>query len=155
MLKATVIGHLKLLLAFGIAIRPFANAVANANGYFPMFAAWPQPQGAGTQITLTYSYINLLDGSIINSDTGEAYTPAEIRGMVEAAFQDYALHLPIDFVEISDSGPAPNTGSYPANDLANIRIGQVPSIDNANAFAYFPIDPSAGLSGDIVFNASR
>ncbi|MEM7466563.1 MAG: PEP-CTERM sorting domain-containing protein, partial [Pseudomonadota bacterium] len=66
-----------------------------------------------------------------------------------------ALHLPIDFVEISDSGPAPNTGSYPANDLANIRIGQVASIDNANAFAYFPIDPSAGLSGDIVFNASR
>lgn len=29
-----------------------------------MYASWPQPGGAGSPITLTYSYSSLLDGSI-------------------------------------------------------------------------------------------
>ncbi|MCP2937196.1 hypothetical protein NK983_31345, partial [Salmonella enterica subsp. enterica serovar Typhimurium] len=32
-------------------------------GHFPMYAAWAQPDGPGSAITLTYSFSNLLDGS--------------------------------------------------------------------------------------------
>lgn len=123
--------------------------------YFPIFSTWPQPGGPGSPITLTYSYSNLLDGSIINSATGQPFAPEILRGAFEAAFRDYSAVLPISFVEVVDHGPLPETGQYDPTGLADIRIGQVPHIDDANAYAYFPGDASNGLAGDIVFNTGR
>ncbi|MEM7564989.1 MAG: VPLPA-CTERM sorting domain-containing protein, partial [Pseudomonadota bacterium] len=61
-----------------------------------------------------------------------------------------------DFIEVSDNGPLPETGEYDPTGLADIRIGQVAHIDDANAYAYFPLNTDiSGLSGDIVFNAER
>jgi matrixin len=133
-------------------------------GYFPMFSSWEQPGGPGSPITLTYSYSNLFDGNIINSATGDPMSTSLLRSMFETALWDYASVLPIHFIEINDYGPLPETGDYDPVGLADIRIGQVPHVDGANAYAYFPTDvlyadfgdnPVNGLAGDIVFNAQR
>lgn len=124
-------------------------------GYFPVFSTWSQPDGLGSQITLTYSYSNLFDGSIKDFATGEAIPETVLRSAFEIAFQDYANFLPIDFVEVLDTnGPLPETGEYNPAGLADIRIGQVAHVDGANAYAYFPLEGS-GLAGDVVFNAGR
>ncbi len=130
----------------------FAASLANA-AYFPMFSSWDQPGGPGSPVTLTYSYSNLLDGSLINSATGQSFAEETLKGAFEAALRDYTAILPISFVEIADHGPLPETGDYDPSGLADIRIGQVPHVDDANAYAYFPA-PN-GLAGDIVFNAER
>jgi hypothetical protein len=121
---------------------------------FPIFSTWPQPGGPGAAITLTYSLSNLLDGSLRDPATGAALTADELRGAFEAALGDYAAILPIHFVETADAGPLPETGEYDPAGHADIRVGQVPDIDGANAYAYFP-EPGSGLAGDVVFNAVR
>jgi hypothetical protein len=124
-------------------------------GYFPMYASWPQPGGAGSPITLTYSYGNLLDGSMA-SGAGVPISASVLKSAFEQAFADYTAILPIHFVEMADAGPLPETGQYDPAGLADIRIGQVPHIDDANAYAYFPMNTEiSGLAGDIVFNAGR
>jgi hypothetical protein len=128
-------------------------------GYFPMYHTWPQPGGLGSPITLTYSYSNLFDGSIKDSSTGAPMVESVMRSAFETAFWDYAIHLPIHFVEVPDNdGPLPESTlpyDYDPTGLADIRIGQVPHIDGANAYAYFPFSTESGLAGDIVFNAGR
>jgi len=124
-------------------------------GYYPMYASWPQAEGASSPITLTYSYSNLLDGSIATR-AGVPLSIDTLKGAFEQAFADYAAFLPIHFVEVIDAGPLPETGQYDPYGLADIRIGQVANIDDANAYAYFPKNPeTSGLAGDIVFNAQR
>jgi hypothetical protein len=123
--------------------------------YFPMYSTWPQPGGPGSPVTLTYSFINLLDGSLVDAATGDPFAPGVLRGAFEAAFEDYARVLPISFVEMADAGPPPESGPYDPAGLADIRIGQVPHIEGANAYAYFPASAAIGLGGDIVFNAKR
>jgi len=133
----------------------FFSGAAHA-GYFPMYHTWAQPGGLGSQITLTYSYSNLFEGSIRDFSSGEAIPETHLRAAFETAFWDYANILPINFVEVLDNyGPLPETGEYDPTGLADIRIGQVPHIDGANAYAYFPFDDNSGLAGDIVFNAER
>lgn len=124
-------------------------------GHYPMYASWPQPGGSGSAITLTYSYDNLLDGGI--ADRWGTPLPADdLRAAFEQAFSDYAAILPIHFVEAADAGPLPESGQYDPAGLPDIRIGHVPHIDDANAYAYFPMDTDiSGLAGDIVFNAQR
>lgn len=124
-------------------------------GYYPMYASWPQAGGPGSAITLTYSYSNLLDGGIATA-AGVPLAADVLKGAFEQAFSDYAAILPIHFVEVKDAGPLPETGQYNPTGLADIRIGHVLHVDDANAYAYFPIDPdTSGLAGDIVFNARR
>lgn len=131
------------------------SLTAKANGtYFPIYSQWLQADGLGSDLTLTYSYNNLLDNSLLDYYTGEPISASKLRGAVEAAMWDYASILPIHFIEIADNGPLPETGEYNPTGMADIRIGQVPQIDNANAYAYFPFQGS-GLAGDIVFNAER
>ncbi len=130
-------------------------APALAQGYFPIYSTWAQPDGPGSDITLTYSFSNLLDGSI-RDGSGQPWSAQALRGAFEAAFADYAAFLPIHFVEVEDAGPPPATGQYDPTGLADIRIGQVPHVNGANAYAYFPpTGPGNGLAGDIVFNAQR
>lgn len=123
-------------------------------GYFPMYSKWEQPGGLGSPITLTYSYINLLDGGILDGTTGDSIPAPMLKSIFETALWDYANVLPIHFIEVIDSGPQPETGQYEPTGLPDIRIGYVPHVDNANAYAYFPNEAS-GLAGDIVFNAER
>jgi hypothetical protein len=124
-------------------------------GYFPMYASWPQPGGAGSPITLTYSYSKLLDGSMA-SGAGIPISASVLKSAFEQAFADYTAILPIHFVEVADAGPLPETGQYDSAGLTDIRIGQVAHIDDANAYAYFPMNTEiSGLAGDIVFNAER
>jgi hypothetical protein len=146
-------GIARILRGLATAWLALTAAVGSA-AYFPVYSTWPQPAGPGSPIVLSYSFSNLLDGSIIDSATGSPFSSETLRGAFEAALRDYAAILPISFVEMVDSGPMPETGSYDPKGLANIRIGQVPSIDDANAYAYFP-NPNDGLGGDIVFNAGR
>ncbi|HMM77445.1 MAG TPA: matrixin family metalloprotease [Gammaproteobacteria bacterium] len=127
---------------------------ASARAEFPVFGTWPQPGGPGTPLTLSYSYSKLLDGSLLDRASGEPFTPDALRLIVETAFSDYANVVPISFREILDAGPLPETGEYDPSGLADIRIGQVPHVPGANAYAYFPSEGS-GLAGDIVFNALR
>jgi hypothetical protein len=122
---------------------------------FPVYSTWPQPGGPGSPLTLTYSFSNLLDGSIRDGGTGQPIAAEVLRGAFEQAFRDYAAVLRVSFVEMIDLGPAPESGPYDATGLADIRIGQVPHVDDANAYAYFPAPISKGLGGDIVFNAGR
>jgi PEP-CTERM motif len=124
-------------------------------GYYPMYASWPQPGGPGAPITLTYSYSNLLDGSIATGE-GVPLSIVVIKGAFEQALADYAAILPIHFVEVPDAGPLPETGPYDPTGLPDIRVGQVPHVDGANAYAYFPMTVETnGLAGDVVFNALR
>ncbi|MEM7019133.1 MAG: matrixin family metalloprotease [Pseudomonadota bacterium] len=125
-------------------------------GFFPVYSTWPQENGLGSQITITYSFSNLFDNSIRYGSNGNPIPSAILNDAFVTAMQDYTQHLPIDFIEVSDNGPLPETGEYAPTGLADIRIGQVAHIDNANAYAYFPLNTdSSGLSGDIVFNAER
>ena len=124
-------------------------------GYYPMYASWDQPNGIGSPITLTYSYSNLFDGGIVSA-AGQSLTADIMRSAFEQAFADYAAVLPIHFVEVADLGPLPETGQYDPAGLADIRIGVVQHVDDANAYAYFPQNTSmSGLAGDIVFNGQR
>lgn len=124
-------------------------------GYYPMYASWPQAGGPGSPLTLTYSYSNLLDGSMA-SRSGVPLPVDVLKSAFEQAFSDYAAFLPIHFVEAVDAGPLPETGQYNPTDLPDIRIGQVAHVDDANAYAYFPMNPdTSGLAGDVVFNALR
>jgi hypothetical protein len=121
--------------------------------YFPIYSTWPQPGGPGSPITLTYSYSNLLNGSLLDRATGQSFSSELLRGAFETALRDYTAILPISFVELRVSGPAPETGQYDPTGLADIRVGVVPYVVNANAYAYFPGSSADGLAGDIVFNA--
>jgi hypothetical protein len=122
--------------------------------YFPIYSTWNQPGGPGSAVGLTYSYSNLLDGSLVNRMTGQSFHGELLRNAFETALRDYSAILPISFLEIQDLGPLPETGQYDPAGLADIRVGVVPSVAKANAYAYFPNDNGAdGLAGDIVFNA--
>jgi len=147
-------GPRRLVRHLGIALAGLLSSAA-WGGYYPMFATWPQPGGPGSPITLTYSYGNLLDGSIATR-AGVPLPVDVLKGAFERAFRDYADILPIHFVELADAGPPPETGQYDPRGLPQIRIGQVPHVTGANAYAYFPMHTeTSGLAGDIVFNARR
>lgn len=144
-----------VFLDFSI-ILPFVVVMETASAnYFPIEYTWPQPDGIGSPITLSYSYSNLLDGSILDFNTNEPISGANLRGAFEAALRDYTEILPIHFLEVSDTGPLPETGEYNPEGFADIRVGQVLQIEDANAYAYYPFDNSSGLAGDIIFNAER
>jgi len=124
-------------------------------GYYPMYASWDQPNGPGLDMTLTYSFSNLFNGDVVDAN-GQPFSIDIMRSAFEQAFTDYATVLPIHFIEVADAGPLPETGEYDPTGLANIRIGVVPLIDDANAYAYFPQNTAtSGLAGDVVFNGER
>lgn len=79
---------------------------------------WPQPNGLGTPVVITYSYSNLLDGGL-----GGKLTESELRAATEEALALWATYAPLEFREVSDTGPAPSDTSYAANNHPDIRIG--------------------------------
>lgn len=101
---------------------------------------WPQPGGSGTPVVITYTYSNLLDGTLLLIDT------ADLRVATEEALGLWASYAPLRFVEVADWGPEPSDLPYPAMNAPQIRIGHH-ATDTA-AHAFFP-DAFDGLGGDI------
>ncbi len=110
---------------------------------------WPQPNGVGTSLTVTYSYANLLDGGM------KGVTAAQLKAGVAESLKLWAAVTPLRFVEVSDSGPTPNDTSYAPGSTPNLRFGHH-AIDGASgvlAHAFYPFDvPGDGLSGDLHFD---
>jgi hypothetical protein len=127
-----------------------ASAVVAASCLFaapvhadPVGLQWPQPQGDGTSIAITYSYANLLDGTFL------LITPSELRAATEEALGVWASHAPLHFIEMPDSGPAVSDQPYPAGGYPQIRFGHHTLTEVAHGFY-----PGAdGLSGDVHFAA--
>jgi hypothetical protein len=115
---------------------------------------WPQPNGIGNPITISYSYSNLLGGSIAN------VSDQELRAATEEALLVWAAYAPIDFIEVEDTGPNPteSENSYAASNHAEIRIG-AHTIDGSRggelAHAYFPFSTTEGLAGDLHLDADE
>ena len=112
---------------------------------------WPQPEGPGTAVTITYSFSNLLNGELSGLSAENA------KRAVEEALTLWSEVAPIHFVEMVDDGPLP-TGeelAYRALDRPQIRFGHHPidgDTGNALAHAYLPFSTSEGLAGDIHFD---
>lgn len=117
------------------ALTPVSTASAD-----PVAVGWPQPGGRGSPVVITYSYSNLLDGSLL------LLSPQELRAATEESLALWARYAPIDFIEMADTGPPPSDILYDGAGDPRIRIGQHPMPDIAHAF--YPDDPS-GLAGDI------
>ena len=112
---------------------------------------WPQPNGPGTAVTITYSFSNLLNGELRGLSANNA------KRAVEEALTLWSEVAPIHFVEMADEGPLP-TGeelAYRASDHPQIRFGHH-LIDGesggALAHAYLPFSTREGLAGDIHFD---
>ncbi len=112
---------------------------------------WSQPDGSGSAITLTYSYSNLLGGTI------SGVSDSKLRASTEEALAVWASYVPIHFVEVEDSGPTPTASesSYTATNRPHIRIG-AHAIDGSQggelAHAFLPYSTSDGLAGDLHFD---
>lgn len=110
---------------------------------------WPQPGGPGTPAQITFSFSNLLDGQI-----GD---PNVIRSIILEALSLWTAVAPIQFTNVTDSGPAPSGDSYPADSHPHIRFGHynIDGVGGTRANAYLPSDLGEGLSGDIHFDDSE
>ena len=89
---------MKKMMFFYSVIMLFVTLTDRANAtYFPIDYTWDQPEGLGSDITLTYSYSNLLDGNMLDFNTGKPISTVSLRAAFEAALWDYAKILPIHF----------------------------------------------------------
>jgi len=125
----------------------------NVTGEFSVVpgAKWPQPGGRGRPVDITYSYSNLLNGDL------DGITPTELQDAVEEALSVWAAVAPLNFIEVSDSGPLPDASEtqYLPGSNPNLRFGQH-AFDGSGgvlAHAYFPLSLStSGLAGDLHFD---
>jgi hypothetical protein len=113
---------------------------------------WPQPNGPGTPVYLTYSYSNLLQPGF-----NTVLSAAELRSATEAAFGLWARYAPIHLFEVPDAGPAPSESEYSPVATADIRIGfesQLPNGDVAHTHIPYARESYtiSGLGGDIHFS---
>ncbi|MDY6786016.1 MAG: matrixin family metalloprotease [Cyanobacteriota bacterium] len=109
---------------------------------------WDQPGGSGSPLTITYSYSNLLDGTL-------GLGASTLRSAVEEALGIWADFAPLNFVEVEDSGPPAGDTSYPAAGLPQLRFGHhfFDGSGGALAHAYFPFSTTNGLAGDVHFDS--
>jgi hypothetical protein len=117
---------------------------------------WPQPNGRGTPVKVTYSFENLLDGGLLMPN-GQPLSTTLIRKSVEEAFGLWASVAPLTFREVPDDG---RTYAQGATQYGQIRFRHIlingpdpppPAQPIAKAQAYFPTGNSA-LSGDVEFD---
>lgn len=125
------------------AAAPRAFAVSNTK--------WPQPNGLGSAITITYSYSNLLDGQM------SGLSVDQLKQGIEEALGLWAAVAPLHFEEVDDTGPLPDNSDsdYAAAGHADIRFGHH-VLDGAQgselAHAFLPYSTTAGLAGDLHFD---
>src|SRR6476620_7229696 len=106
----------------------------------PIGLQWPQPDGRGTPVFVTYSYSNLLDGTFFLA------SPNELRAATEEALRLWAQYAPLQFVELPDAGPPPSDVPYQTGALVpQVRIGHQDMGDLAHG--YYP--GTDGLAGDV------
>lgn len=117
-------------------------AVATAD---PVTLGWPQPGGSGSDLVITYSYSNLLDGSFRMID------PDALRAATVEALSLWAAHAPLHFLELSDSGPSPSDTPYSGEGHPQIRIGHHDMPDLGHSF--FPSTGDA-RAGDVHLDSS-
>ena len=130
----------------------FSCALLLANSAHADAFRWPQPEGPGTPVLLTYSFSNLLDRAFPG-----ALTESDIRASTAEAFGLWSHYAPLHFIERPDSGPAPSDREYAPGTHPDIRMGYH-FIDDGTvlAHAYLPSNTDeSGLSGDVHFNAMR
>lgn len=117
---------------------------------------WPQPGGPGSPVTLSYSFENLLDGSLRGPD-GVSLDGSLIRTSVEEALGLWASVAPLHFVEVPDDGLSYAAG---AREYGQLRFRHVyingpdpppPADPVAKARAYFP-SGGGSLAGDVEFD---
>jgi T5SS/PEP-CTERM-associated repeat protein len=114
---------------------------------------WPQTS-SGTAVTLTYSYSNLLDGTI------SSLSAVQLSAAVTEALQLWSAVAPLQFEQATDSGVLPTSAdaNYSATNRPRLRYGQH-SIDgalNTLAHGYFPLSTnSSGLAGDVHLDSAE
>jgi hypothetical protein len=109
---------------------------------------WQQVQGSGAPVTVTYSFINLLDPAF------QGLSEWQLRAATAEAFGLWAQYAPLHFIERPDSGPAASDDNYYPDGHPDIRIGAHGEDDGMLAHAFLPIDTeTSGLAGDIHFNS--
>jgi hypothetical protein len=109
---------------------------------------WPQPNGRGTPVFLTYSYSNLL------STDFDGIPVRLLRAATQEALGLWSSYAPLFFFERPDAGPPAADRWYDANGFPEIRIGAHGGFDDSElAHAYFPVlVDSSGLAGDVHLN---
>ncbi|HVT82644.1 MAG TPA: choice-of-anchor D domain-containing protein, partial [Phycisphaerae bacterium] len=125
-------------------------SVAGATGPTGTFK-WTQPSGLTTPVYISYSFSNLLDGTLPGG-----LSTNQIRAAAEQAMSLWAAAAPLVFVEVPDSGPDPRVignGDYPAAGNPMIRFGQRNIVTDL-ALTNLPNSASSGQSGDVNFNSS-
>lgn len=133
----------KLGAAFNDRTEPLNFAVSGLQ--------WDQVDGPGSQLTITYSYSNLLEGGM------RGLTTDQLKLAVEESLSLWASEAPLNFVEIEDVGPDPTAAdaSYAVGNSADIRIG-AHVIDGPNgaqlAHAFVPFSTTDGIAGDLHFD---
>jgi hypothetical protein len=121
---------------------------------------FPQPNGLGSPVTITYSFNNLLDGGI-KDHNGVSLPVPLIRHSVEEALGAWATHAPLHFVEVPDEGGGPFLGNYPDGQFGQIRFSHIyingPDIPGqspiAKAMARYPFS-GGNIASDIFFDNS-
>lgn len=126
-------------LVAGVVVIGFSGTIASAD---PIGTQWPQPEGPGTPVVITYSYSNLLDGAFL------MLSPRELRLATEEGLALWASIAPLHFVERPDTGPTPSDVWYDPATHPIIRFGHHTSSDRAHGF--YPND-NDGLGGDVHF----
>ena len=125
-----------------IALPVFISCLMIGGSAFadPVGLQWPQPKGPGSQVSITYSYSNLLDGTFFLA------SPDELRAATEEALRLWGSYAPLQFIEVPDAGPTPSDTPYERGALdPQIRIGHQDMSDLAHG--YYP--GTDGLSGDV------
>jgi len=110
---------------------------------------WPQVQGSGAPVVLSYSFINLLD-------PGFQHIPEpDLRAATSQALGLWAQYVPVHFVERPDSGPPASDENYLPDGHPDIRIGaHGEGAGEILAHAFLPVSTeTSGLAGDIHFNS--
>lgn len=109
---------------------------------------WPQPDGPGTDVLLTYSFSNLLDGGF-----NTTLSRTDLQEATIAAFSVWSRYAPLHFREVQDAGPWPSETDYSPGAAADIRIGYQSSLsDGTVAHAHVPQPGVSALAGDIHFS---
>jgi hypothetical protein len=128
------------------------NSPKAPNQYVLDGRKWPQ-SGPNANVTITYSYGNLLDGGLLGG-----LSVAQIRAAIQEALALWANYAPLNFVEVPDVGPPISDEGYTVDGAADIRFGYH-FIDGVSGFLAHAMTPppfslGGNIAGDVHFDAA-